>query len=125
MPSKPLKPCAVIGCHKLTRDRYCTEHSTKAKDYDTHRGTAAQRGYDRRWRRYRFVYLAEHPWCVECLKESIYTPAKAVDHIIPHKGDMELFWDPKNHQGLCTSCHSRKTVREDGGFGNTPRSKKF
>ncbi|WP_328203649.1 hypothetical protein [Brevibacillus nitrificans] len=44
--------------------------------------------------------------------------ATVVDHIIPHKGDKELFWDQKNWQGLCDSHHSRKTAKEDGGFGN-------
>jgi 5-methylcytosine-specific restriction protein A len=41
-----------------------------------------------------------------------------VDHIVPHKGDMRLFWDPRNHQGLCERCHNSKTAREDGGFGH-------
>jgi len=39
------------------------------------------------------------------------------DHIIPHKGDMKLFWDSNNMQTLHWSCHSRKTERE-GGFGH-------
>jgi len=43
--------------------------------------------------------------------------ATEVDHIVPHKEDYALFWDPTNWQGLCKSDHSRKTVREDGGFG--------
>ncbi|WP_232338165.1 MULTISPECIES: HNH endonuclease [Bordetella] len=29
-----------------------------------------------------------------------------------------LFWDTSNWQGLCWSCHSIKTAREDGGFGH-------
>jgi len=44
--------------------------------------------------------------------------AVVVDHIIPHRGDLALFWDEKNNwQALCHRCHSRKTAREDGGFG--------
>ena len=38
--------------------------------------------------------------------------AKEVDHIIPHRGDMQLFWDVANWQGLCKSCHSKKTAQE-------------
>jgi 5-methylcytosine-specific restriction protein A len=38
--------------------------------------------------------------------------ATEVDHIIPHKGDMKLFWDSDNWQGLCKSCHSKKTAKE-------------
>lgn len=40
-----------------------------------------------------------------------------MDHIVPHKGDMTLFWDRNNWQSLCSACHKRKTVLEDGGFG--------
>ena len=32
-----------------------------------------------------------------------------VDHIIPHRGDPELFWDRSNWQALCKNCHDRKT----------------
>ena len=46
-------------------------------------------------------------------------PAVDVDHIRPHKGDPTLFWDPQNWQSLCKPCHSAKTVKQDGGFGNS------
>lgn len=45
----------------------------------------------------------------------------AVDHIIPHKGDPELFWDQDNWQSLCKPHHDRKTATEDGGFGRVPQ----
>jgi 5-methylcytosine-specific restriction protein A len=32
---------------------------------------------------------------------------------------MALFWDQSNWQPLCHTCHSKKTAREDGGFGNS------
>jgi len=48
--------------------------------------------------------------------------ATDVDHIVPHCGDMALFWDVLNWQPLCEACHGRKTAREDGGFGN-PRQR--
>jgi 5-methylcytosine-specific restriction protein A len=35
-----------------------------------------------------------------------------VDHIIPHRGNRELFWDTENWQALCTPCHNRKTKQE-------------
>ena len=41
-----------------------------------------------------------------------------INYIIPHKGNQQLIWDENNLQALCKSCHSRKTAREDGGFGN-------
>lgn len=118
MPSKPLKPCNKVGCHNLTRDRYCDDHKQLHYQYDKHRGTAAKRGYGARWRRARATYLMQHPICVKC--GSI---ANVVDHIIPHRGDMHLFWDVNNWQSLCDSCHSIKTAREDGGFGNKMKNK--
>lgn len=45
--------------------------------------------------------------------------ATIVDHIIPHKGNMELFWDRDNWQAMSKECHDKKTAREDGGFGNS------
>ncbi|MCL6557390.1 MAG: HNH endonuclease [Firmicutes bacterium] len=124
MPERPLKPCSYPGCLKLTRDRYCPEHLMQARRYDEERGAAHQRGYGSNWQKYRITFLAQNPWCVECLKHGNFTPAKVVDHIIPHKGDMVLFWDTNNHQALCKRCHDAKTAREDGGFGNTPQVKK-
>jgi 5-methylcytosine-specific restriction protein A len=47
--------------------------------------------------------------------------ATDLDHIIPHKGDKDAFWVRSNWQGLCRSCHSRKTAAEDGGWGNAVR----
>lgn len=38
--------------------------------------------------------------------------AQHVDHIIPHRGDLRLFWDRTNWQGLCVGCHNRKTAQE-------------
>jgi 5-methylcytosine-specific restriction protein A len=62
-------------------------------------------------------YLKQHPLCVKCLEEGKITIATVVDHIIPHKGDMVLFWQVENHQALCKRCHAIKTAKEDGGFG--------
>ncbi|WP_163854613.1 HNH endonuclease [Paenibacillus elgii] len=119
MTLRPLKPCSRAGCPELTRERYCTKHKQEVgQQYERRRGSAHARGYDNRWRKYRLQYLAEHPLCVECKKQNRLTAANVVDHIEPHKGDYFLFWNPKNHQGLCDSCHSTKTAREDGGFGN-------
>jgi 5-methylcytosine-specific restriction protein A len=81
------------------------------------RPSAASRGYDSRWRKARLLYLAEHPLCVECAKKNRVEPAKVVDHIVPHKGDELLFWDPSNWQSLCKHHHDRKTASEDGGYG--------
>lgn len=43
--------------------------------------------------------------------------ATLTDHIGAHKGDMQLFWDPLNHQSHCKLCRDRKTSVEDGDCG--------
>jgi 5-methylcytosine-specific restriction enzyme A len=43
-----------------------------------------------------------------------------VDHIIPHRGDMTLFWNRKNWQAMSKTCHDKKTATQDGGFGQRP-----
>ena len=119
MPSKPLRPCLHIGCSELVSTGYCATHKQeKVARYDKYRGTPSQRGYDTRWRNYRLVFLRKHPLCVECERVGGVVPATVVDHVIRHSGDMELFWDTTNHQGLCKSHHDSKTAREDSGFGN-------
>lgn len=118
MPMKPLRPCNKAGCTALTRDGYCDRH--KQNRQPDNRPSAHQRGYTCRWSKARTEYLSSHPWCVECRDHGRRVLANEVDHIIPHRGDMELFWDRNNWQGLCRACHSRKTAREDGGFGNRP-----
>lgn len=115
MPDRPLHPCARAGCGALTRSRYCECHSQPLPD---NRASASERGYTHKWSVAAKAYLSEHPWCAECQRQSAHIPAAEVDHITPHRGDMELFWNPKNWQGLCRRCHSQKTAREDGGFGN-------
>nr|WP_312578232.1 HNH endonuclease signature motif containing protein [Sedimentibacter sp.] len=119
MAMKPKRMCGYPGCNILTNDKYCEEHKQKINQYyDNKRGTPTQRGYNSKWRKASKLFLASHPWCVECLKKSTHEPATETDHIIPHKGNMKLFWDKTNWQGLCHSCHSIKTAKEDGGFGN-------
>lgn len=56
--------------------------------------------------------LAMEPSCRECAKADIVTAATEVDHIIPHRGDMDLFISIENTQSLCRRHHSMKTARE-------------
>lgn len=115
MADRPLRPCKQPGCGLLTREGYCNKHKSVRHD---NRASAAARGYGYRWGIESRKFLAAHPWCAVCLREGRYEPAQEVDHIRPHKGDMNLFWDRDNWQALSHRCHSRKTARENGGFGN-------
>ncbi|WP_322925339.1 HNH endonuclease [Paenibacillus campi] len=117
----PLKRmCQHRGCSEVIADgRYCERHQADARQYDQYRETAAQRGYGSQWRKAREGYLRKHPLCVHCRERGILKEATVVDHIIPHKGDKELFWERDNWQPLCETCHNVKTATEDGGFGRT------
>lgn len=86
------------------------------------RQTSTERGYGYRWQQARAGYLRKHPLCVHCQREGRVEPATELDHIVPHRGDKDLFWSRANWQGLCRMHHSRKTAAEDGGFGNARRS---
>ena len=56
-----------------------------------------------------------------CQREGKIKSANEVDHIIPHKGNMELFWDEDNWQSLCKSHHSMKTASEMRGYEYTQK----
>ena len=108
MPKHPKRPCRYPGCPNLCESgTYCPEHS--AESPDRLRGSAAERGYDAKWRRARKRFLQRHPLCANCLSQGVLTPATVMDHIVPHRGDHRLFWDEQNWQPLCKACHDRKT----------------
>lgn len=77
------------------------------------RSSSAERGYGYRWQRAREGYLRKHPLCRDCQQRDRITPATVVDHIKPHRGDMQLFWDPSNWQPLCATCHSAHKQRAE------------
>ena len=50
-----------------------------------------------------------------CLCQDIVEPADTVDHVRPHKGDVDLFWQADNLQSLCKWHHdSVKQMQERG-----------
>lgn len=108
MPKTPKRPCRHPGCPNLCESGvYCEEHAEFSSD--RLRGGAYVRGYGAKWRKARTHYLQLHPLCAECKRNGKLTPATVIDHIVPHRGDMQLFWDEKNWQPLCKDCHDRKT----------------
>ena len=110
MPYTPRHPCAVPGCPNLTERKYCEAHADRQRQ-DNRR--PQNDIYNRRWRKVSKLFLAAHPLCVECQRQGKLTPATVVDHIVPHRGDPQRFWDENNWQGLCKPCHDRKTLTED------------
>lgn len=81
------------------------------------RPSPSKRGYGANWRRLRLVKLSADPLCEDCQQAGEVVEATEVDH---RDGDV---WNlsPENLRSLCKPCHSRKTVRQDGGLGNAKR----
>lgn len=121
MSGRTKRPCARPGCGRLVERGYCESCASHApkKLSERVRATAHERGYGRRWQKTTAGRLIKHPLCVDPFGEHKEFPAAAVvtDHILPHKGDMKIFWNPRNWQSLCKCCHDKKTAMEDGGFG--------
>ncbi|MGP5435681.1 HNH endonuclease [Psychrobacter alimentarius] len=129
MPMMPTTLCSHSGCNASAgANGVCKMHKPKPKRQSPnqikqaepaklkridHRLSASQRGYDVRWRSARELFLADEPLCRNCMLQNIIKGADVVDHIIPHRGDHELFWDQTNWQPLCYSCHSIKTTTID------------
>ena len=69
------------------------------------RPNSAARLYGHKWRQAREVFLAANPLCVMHKERGQVVEATVVDHKVPHRGDLKLFWDRKNWQPLCATCH--------------------
>ncbi len=80
--------------------------------------TSTQRGYGYRWQKGRALFLREHPMCCYCQRNGLVgVLASVVDHIIPHRGDQNLFWDESNWQPLCAPCHDVVKRQEERSSG--------
>lgn len=115
MPTAPLRPCNHPGCRELVAKGCCKAHT---RQREQERGNSHERGYTRQWSKAAAAFRQRHPTCAMCEAAGRVTASAVVDHIHPHRGDAELFWDEANWQALCASCHGVKTSTEDGGFGN-------
>ena len=67
------------------------------------RDSAAARGYGRRWRWAAKCFLDKYPLCgmrpgnrppvmSQCYEQGLTTAATVVDHVVPHRGDQQIFW---------------------------------
>ena len=106
-----LSPPVRCHCGGLIRSNVCTEcgpKKTRSKVKREH-----HKLYDtQRWRRASKLFRAYNALCVMCEQAGRIKPASLVDHVMPHKGDVELFWDETNWQSLCWKCHGVKSQAE-------------
>lgn len=118
MPRRALTTCTAVGCPVIvdTPGR-CAEHRREA---DRRRGGGGERGSTARWKRFRKRYLAEHPVCEcgpDCCPDGCWRLAVDVDHIDGTGRNGPRAYDESNLMPMAHECHSRKTARQDGGFG--------
>lgn len=67
-----------------------------------------------RWKQRRTYQLSASPLCVRCLDSEVVEPATVADHVVPHRGDADLFWYGEL-QSLCASHHSGSKQLEEHG----------
>jgi len=96
VPSR-LRPAAPSNEKERLRQR------DKSKPYSKWKKTA-------RWQKLRLAILKRDSWT--CQKTGVSLVGKypaptspVADHIIPHRGDPDLFWDPANLQAVSKKYH--------------------
>lgn len=57
------------------------------------------------WVRRRELQMLHHPLCKMCLERGVVTAATVADHVVPHRGDWNLF-RLGELQSLCAPCHN-------------------
>lgn len=114
MARRAMKVCSRPGCPNLVEAGVGRCDACRG-DAERARGTAAERGYDTRWRRTRADFLQEFPLCSA---HGCIHLAEDVDHI-----DGEGPLGPRGHdwsnlRALCKSHHAERTARDQPGGWN-------
>ena len=113
--------CSKLGCmNKSVAKGRCNSHQPATLQSSINNSKASRPEYTRlyqtsAWKNMRKQKLYEHPLCMRCDSYGVTTPAVDVDHVVPHKGDANLFYNTNNLQTLCHRCHSYKTREEQQG----------
>lgn len=58
------------------------------------------------------MHLSDYPLCAACERRGLVVAGNQVDHIVPHKLDLDLLTDRANLQTLCEECHGIKSSCE-------------
>lgn len=99
----PVRAPRICGCgHRIASGEHCPCERRRKAEADARRPPARERGYDSKWDRERAAFLKVQGKCLRCGAQ-----ATVVDHKVPHRGDMKLFWNRGNWQPLCKPCHDR------------------
>ena len=117
------KICAATGCSRLTEgsSKYCGLHQYLEERDQRERELKTQQFFatfnssrwpelynSKEWKTLRDRKLRENPICQKCGTFK----ATEVHHLIPHRGDLNLFYNYDNLVALCHDCHSEETRKE-------------
>lgn len=110
MPLATKRPCSISGCNNAAiKNGKCKEHA-REYNYSLTNREFQWMYHTKDWKVLKTNQLRKQSWCNSCSS----TRFLQVDHIIPHNGDAEKFFDQNNLQTLCRGCHSSKTAKETG-----------
>lgn len=68
--------------------------------------STAQKLYGTRWTKLSVHFKQNNPLCLGCQAVGRISQTSVTDHVIPHEGNEQLFWDEANWQPACTSHHN-------------------
>jgi len=107
MPNAAPRFCSEPRCPEMASYKgRCRAHA-RVQERSRYNTDTRKWYYTEAWKVLRQIVLNEQPICVECNLMA----STEVDHKVPHRGNAILFWDRDNLQGMCATCHSRKTQR--------------
>lgn len=114
MAERALQICSEPGCGVVVRADKCVDHADAWKKERQKQYVRKDQGsYTYKWAKASKRYRTLNPLCVPCLLMDRTMAASCVDHIVPHQGRQDLFWDKGNWCSMCWVCHSIKTRSED------------
>src|SRR5262245_60288672 len=112
--------CDVFGCGRV---KPCPRHGKRERSRETEPDYSSL--YDsRRWSQTSDLHLRRYTRCgdrperapltndSQCAARQQTVAAAVCDHIVPHKGNLKLFWSSTNRQSLCLRCHGIKSQKE-------------
>jgi 5-methylcytosine-specific restriction protein A len=110
------KICSASGCNKLIEqsERYCANHKKEpASPFSNAIRFNNELYHTAQWKNLRVKILKEQPNCFKCGISGSEAKLE-VHHIIPPRGNKELFFDENNLVSVCPVCHKIITNKEIG-----------
>jgi 5-methylcytosine-specific restriction protein A len=108
-----VKICNYPGCNNLIQpsEKYCANHKNEpASPFSSAIRYNEELYQTARWRSLRKKILKEQSHCLYCGS----TECLQVHHVVPPRGNEELFFNENNLIVVCAACHRIITNREIG-----------